>query len=93
MKCSTCGTRTDTKAARKAHDLATGHGSYEPVVSAPVARTSWDDRVDAMVAEGWSREFAESFVPMSTAEAKARGLTVRSYQSPMTALTVRRSSR
>lgn len=37
MKCSTCGTRTDTKKARKAHSISTGHDFYEPTAEAMAA--------------------------------------------------------
>lgn len=93
MNCTTCSARTDSRSARKAHVLATGHDAFEPVVAAaaPVARSSWDDRVDEMVAAGWSREYAEAITPMTVAEAKRRGFELASYTSPMTALFTRRA--
>lgn len=91
MKCSTCETRTDKRSERMAHSRTTGHDYYIPAETAPVVRTKRDDRVDALVAQGYSRAFAEAFVPMTIAEARDRGLVMPGYQSPIAALATRRS--
>jgi hypothetical protein len=50
-----------------------------------------EERVEKMVKDGWSREFAEAYIPMTLAEARRRNLEVRKYQSPITGLVHRRA--
>lgn len=56
-------------------------------------RETRDEAIERMVADGWSREFAERFVPMTAAEARAKGLRTVGYQSEMTSFVNRRRAK
>ena len=55
-------------------------------------KESREDRVEQMVKDGWSREFAEAYLPMTRAQARREGRTIRAYVSPMSQI-VRRTKR
>lgn len=42
--------------------------------------------VEKMVADGWSREFAEAITPMTITEARAKGLRTLRYESAISQL-------
>jgi hypothetical protein len=44
------------------------------------------ERVEYVVSQGYSREFAEAYIPMTEAEARAKQLEVRQYESPFSTL-------
>jgi hypothetical protein len=52
-----------------------------------------EERIAQMVGWGYSREFAERYVPMTIAEARERGLATRKYQSELTGLVNRKTKR
>ena len=41
-------------------------------------------KIDLYVSFGYSRDFAEGFVPMTVAEIRRHGMAARGYQSEMT---------
>jgi hypothetical protein len=45
-----------------------------------------EERVQAVVDAGYSRDFAEAYVPMTEREARERQMVTRPYESPMTGL-------
>lgn len=56
-------------------------------------RETREQAIERMVRDGWSREFAEAFVPMTVAEATRRNLRQTGYQSELTGFVNRRRSR
>lgn len=90
VRCADCAFVARTSLPTIARQDAYDHAAW--AAKQPV-RPTREQRIEQMVADGWSREFAEAYLPMTVAQARREGLTGGRYVSELSLLAGGRKAR